>query len=223
MYRDFDQQTTVCFTGHRNLQAQMIPRVHVRLAEELSAAYRSGYRTFLCGGARGFDTLAAQAVLRFREEYKDARLVLVIPCADQADHWTAEERETWKRIREKSDEVRILSETYYTGCMQVRNRYMVDRSSLCLCWMTHFKGGTWSTVRYALHCGLMLKNLAMPDRPEPVMKENSWNYISIFRSVSGNVNTARLSLSRLQRKKKMHMSARCSGKRKCGEAKPLSQ
>ena len=214
---EYDPGTTACFTGHR-----ILPGIQIRLAKELADAYRAGYRTFLCGGARGFDTLAAQEVLQFREAHKEVRLVLVIPCADQTNRWPAEDRKTWEMIRGQSDEVRILSESYYTGCMQVRNRYMVDRSSLCLCWMTRFQGGTWSTVRYALHCGLMLKNLAMPDRPEPVMKENSWNCISIFRSVSGNANTARLSLSPLQRKRKMRMSARCSGKRKTDAARSLN-
>ena len=214
MNNNFDPKTTACFTGHRMLQEEMLPYIHTRLEQELASAYDSGYRTFLCGGARGFDTLAAQDILRFRDSRKDVRLILAIPCADQANRWPAEDRKIWMDICTKADEVHILSEMYYTGCMQVRNRYMVDRSSLCLCFLTRFEGGTWSTVRYALHGGLLLKNLAMPDRFTPVMKENPWNYISIFRSVSGSANTVRLFLSPLQRQRKMRMSALCFGKRK---------
>lgn len=211
---DFDPRSTACFTGHRMIRQSLLPQVRERLAEELAFAYSNGYRTFLCGGARGFDTLAAQEILRFRETQQDVRLVLVIPCADQASRWTASEKKIWQSIKECADDVCVLSETYYAGCMQARNRFMVDRSTMCLCWMTRFEGGTWSTVRYALYSGVPVRNLAMPDRPSPVMKENSWNYISISRSVSGNANTARLSLFLHQKRKRANTSQALSGKRK---------
>ena len=168
---DFDSRSTVCFTGHRMIRQSLLPQVRDRLAEEIALAYSGGYRTFLCGGARGFDTLAALEVLRFRETRHDVRIVLVIPCASQSSRWTAAEQELWQSIKERADEVYVLSETYYAGCMQTRNRFMVDRSTLCLCWMTRFEGGTWSTVRYALYSGVPVRNLAIPDRPSPVMKE----------------------------------------------------
>ena len=211
---DFDPRTTACFTGHRMIRQSALPQVRERLAEEVLLAYSSGYRTFLCGGARGFDTLAAQEVLRFRKTRLDVRIVLVIPCADQSSRWPANEQKIWQDIREQADDVYVLSEAYYTGCMQSRNRFMVDRSTLCLCWMTRFEGGTWSTVRYALYNGVPVKNLAMQDRPSPVMKENSWNYISISRSASGNANTALLSLFPRRKMIRLSMSAPSSGKRK---------
>ena len=139
---DFDPRSTACFTGHRMIRQSLLPQVRERLAEELAFAYSNGYRTFLCGGARGFDTLAAQEILRFRETQQDVRLVLVIPCADQASRWTVSERKLWQSIKECADDVCVLSETYYAGCMQARNRFMVDRSTMCLCWMTRFEGGT---------------------------------------------------------------------------------
>ena len=211
---DFDPRSTACFTGHRMIRQSLLPQVRERLAEEIAFAYSNGYRTFLCGGARGFDTLAALEVLCFREIRQDVRIVLVIPCADQSSRWPVHEQKLWQDIRKRADEVHVLSDTYYTGCMQNRNRFMVDRSTLCLCWMTRFEGGTWSTVRYALYSGVPVKNLAMPDRPSPVMKENSWNYISISRSVPGNANTAHLSLFPHQKRKRANMSASLSGKRK---------
>ena len=44
--------------------------------------------------------------------------------------------------------------------MQVRNRFMVDRSSLCICYMTAFQGGTASTVHYAQTQKLPVVNVA---------------------------------------------------------------
>ena len=206
MKKDFPPESTACFTGHRNLSAAVCDELRSAIASALSQSYEKGYRVFLCGGARGFDTLAALEVLSFRHTHPDIRLVMVIPCASQADRWSAEEKELWKYVCNHADEVRILSKSYYNGCMQTRNRYMVDASSLCLCYLVHFQGGTWSTVRYAMHSGILLKNLAMPSVPAMSMRESQWNYISIFHSVSENVHIVRLSLSPLQKKKKMCMS-----------------
>jgi len=210
---NLNPETTACFTGHRTISPSDEPDVCFRLSAALLQAYNIGYRTFMCGGARGFDTLAALEVIRFRESHGDVRLFLAVPCAAQAIRWSAEERALWQSILEQADEVRILSEIYYNGCMHARNRFMVDHSSLCLCWMTRFEGGTWFTVRYALHNSLMVKNLAMPDPKPPVFRENVWNCIFTSRSASANAPTAPLSLSPLQRKKKMRIFRPSSGKR----------
>lgn len=47
--------------------------------------------------------------------------------------------------------------------MMVRNRFMVDRSALCVCYLNKMKGGTMSTVAYAVQEKLSVLNLAMAD------------------------------------------------------------
>ena len=207
-----DPETTACFTGHRTVPPSEEPALRFRLSSALQQAYEGGYRTFMCGGARGFDTLAAEAVICFRETHGDVRLFLAIPCANQASRWTEEEKARRKAILERADEVRVLSETYYDGCMHARNLFMVDASSLCFCWMKRFEGGTWFTVRSALRHSLTVINLAMPDPNPPVFRENIWNCIFTSPSASANALTAPLSLSPLQRKKRLHMSRPSSGK-----------
>ena len=205
MKYDIVPESTACFTGHRNLRQTDLPEIRSRVAGAISQAYENGYRAFLCGGARGFDTLAALEVLKFRSSHPDIRLIIAVPCSSQADRWTAEDRKVWQSVCDKADDVNILSDSYYNGCMQARNRYMVDASSLCLCYLVRFEGGTWSTVRYALHRGLLLMNLAMPDEPVLTMREKQWNCTFTFRSVSENAHTVHLFLSPLQKKKKMRM------------------
>ena len=56
--------------------------------------------------------------------------------------------------------------------MMVRNRYMVDRSSLCLCYLRKASGGTKSTVDYAKKAGLQLLNLAEPDTCSPYIVDH---------------------------------------------------
>ena len=78
---------TVCFTGHRELPADDLPKISKRLEDALATLIEQGYRYFGAGGALGFDTLAAQAVLRLRERYPQIRLILVLPCLNQTRGW----------------------------------------------------------------------------------------------------------------------------------------
>ena len=153
---------TACFTGHRHIPAEKIPPVTQTLARAIADAYENGYRIFLCGGALGFDTLAARQVIAFRRTHPDVRLEIVIPCPTQAVHWSPEDRAVYHEILDLADNRLTLSPFYYEGCMFSRNRYMVNHSSLCICYLVQMSGGTWFTVKEALAQDLTLLKLAMP-------------------------------------------------------------
>ncbi len=123
-------------------------------------AIEQGYRYFGCGGALGFDTLAAQTVLRLREIYPEIRLILVLPCRDQTRGWKQADVAEYDRIMKAADKVTYTSEQYYSGCMHKRNRHLVDNSSLCICYLTEQSGGTAYTVNYARSQGLKIINIA---------------------------------------------------------------
>ncbi|MDD6050010.1 MAG: SLOG family protein [Clostridiales bacterium] len=152
---------TVCFTGHRSISAADEQLV-AQLYELLMVLYAQGYRDFLCGGALGFDLLAAEQVVRLREKHPDVRLIFCLPCADQCARWKRADCSRYERLLYLSDETRVLSPRYYEGCMQARNAYMVDRSYLCVACMTHLRGGTLSTVRYAISQDVPVVNIAVP-------------------------------------------------------------
>ena len=82
---------TACFTGHRELPTENLPEISKRLEDTLLTLIEQGYCYFGAGGALGFDTLAAQAVLRLRERYPQIRLILVLPCLDQTRGLVARE------------------------------------------------------------------------------------------------------------------------------------
>ena len=92
-----------------------------------------GVTRFFTGGNLGFDTLAAQVVLRVREDHPEVRLALVLPSRDQADKWPQRAVETYEDIKSSSDEVIYTSETGGYGAILRRNRYMMDESDYCLC------------------------------------------------------------------------------------------
>lgn len=154
---------TVCFTGHRDLGADG-PLLSRRLDAALEKLYAMGYRRFLDGGARGFDLLAAQRVLALRDRHPDAQLVMVIPCANQTLRWLDADCRLYEHILCHADQTRVLSPDYYTGCMMVRNRYMVARASFCVCYLNRRKGGTMSTVAHASAEKVPILNLALEAR-----------------------------------------------------------
>ena len=82
---------TVCFTGHRELPADDLPEISKHLEDALITLIEQGYHYFGAGGALGFDTLAAQSVLRLRERYPQIRLILVLPCLNQTRGWPQED------------------------------------------------------------------------------------------------------------------------------------
>ncbi len=147
------EERACCFTGHRVIRARDRERLSRFLDAVLDELLRRGINTFLVGGALGFDTLAALAVLERKKEHPRLRLVLAIPCQEQTRGWRASDVAVYNQICSQADEVRILASSYYSGCMHARNRYMVDRSEICVAYRVRESGGTDYTVRYAKEQG----------------------------------------------------------------------
>lgn len=156
-------EETCCFTGHRKISQHDAEILPVRLEMTVRELYERGVRHFRCGGALGFDTLSAIAVLRLRAEAKDARLVLVLPCRDQSAGWSAGDRQLYERILARADEVVYASVGYTRESMMVRNRALVDGSGVCVAYMNNHAGGTAYTVRYAIRSSLEVINLGALD------------------------------------------------------------
>jgi len=119
-----------------------------------------GYCFFGAGGALGFDTIAAQTILDLKQDYPRIKLVLVLPCPSQADHWREKDKTIYEEIKAKADKVVYIAQKYTRDCMFARNRHLVDNSSVCICYLTERSGGTAYTVEYALKKGLKTINLA---------------------------------------------------------------
>ena len=118
----------------------------------------------MSGGALGFDTMAAQAVLFCRESCcPELKLKMVLPCRSQSAGWGESDRETYHNILHRADEVLWLSEKYYQGCMLMRNRYVVTHASVCISFLKDRPGGTAYTVALACRQGLDIRNLAFGD------------------------------------------------------------
>jgi len=129
-----------------------------RLKEEIRASIRQGYTDFQTGMAMGVDIWAAKIVLRLKkEENPDLRLCCCLPCETQADEWKKAWRDEYYYILSEADEAVCLQKQYSAGCMQKRNRMMVDSSSrLIAVYDGSPAGGTAQTVAYARQQGLQI-------------------------------------------------------------------
>lgn len=153
-------QNSVCFTGHRHISKAETPDLLSSLYSTVMELYSDGYTDYICGGAIGFDTLAAECVIAMRERFPDIVLSLYLPCRSQTEKWTSlDQLNAYKNILGKANHVKYISDFYTQSCMRERNRLMVDSSRLCVAYLKSIRGGTASTVKYARQKGLEIINL----------------------------------------------------------------
>lgn len=156
-----NKSQTVCFTGHRRFRSNDTTW-RERLNETLVTLIERGYRYFMAGGARGFDIEAAETVLKLRKQYPHISLILVLPFEDQYTHekgWTTQEIERYHALEQQAQEAIYLQERYSAGCYYRRDQYMVDSSSICVCYQSRNSGGTAYTTQYAAEKGVEVVNV----------------------------------------------------------------
>ncbi len=144
---------TCCFTGHRDIPKWEVGILKIKIKKAIVNLIKEGVIYFGAGGARGFDTLAAEAVLELKNKYPDIKLILVLPCLNQTRGWNEKDIVKYNNIIHSADKIRVLSDNYYSGCMHARNRYMVNNSSYCISYCRQTNGGTAYTVDYAIKNG----------------------------------------------------------------------
>ncbi len=151
---------TACFTGHRKIPAEIEDVIYKRTKEEIIKLAKRGYIFFESGGALGFDTISARAVLDVKRDFPQIELILVLPCVTQTKYWSKKDMILHEKIKALAKNVIYTSEEYTVGCMHKRNRRLVDDSSACICYLTGESGGTFYTVSYAKRNSLEVINIA---------------------------------------------------------------
>ena len=157
-----DSITTVCFTGHRQIPDSHKEAVKELLPQVLSGLYARGARIFKAGGAVGFDTMAAQAVIDLKAQTRDRdiKLVLCLAAPDQAKRFSAFDKIIYKLVLENSDFVTYSSDKSTSESYFARNRKLVEGSDVCVAYCTEQKGGTYYTCKQALLGGVEFINIA---------------------------------------------------------------
>jgi len=160
------KEKTCCFTGHRQISQSEVNNIKEKLKQTILGLYGLGVVYFGSGGALGFDTLAAQCVLELKQIYPRLKLIMVLPCKEQAYRWSNNDKAVYSIILRHADKTTYTSEHYSQYCMHVRNRHLVDSSYYCICYLNKSTGGTAYTVSYAINKGLKIINLVNSDFDE---------------------------------------------------------
>lgn len=143
---------TCAFTGHRDLPADFDVQALEKNIEKLA---ENGVNEFLCGMAVGFDLLCAECVIKLKEKY-GLKLVACIPCESQEKYYSYGDKLRYGKILSFCDEKKVLAPRYSSGCMLRRDRYMVGRADVVLCYLKKRTGGTYYTVNFAKASGVKI-------------------------------------------------------------------
>ncbi len=162
---------TCCFSGYRIEKMPFheddyaaVSALRASLAQSISDAAAHGYTCFISGMSTGFDLWAAETVLQLREQLS-IELVCAVPYDDHAARFPLYWRRLFNKCLLSADKVYALSHHYFNGCFAARNRFMVEASSLLICYHDGQPGGTAQTIHMAEQKGLAFINLAKHSAP----------------------------------------------------------
>jgi Uncharacterized protein conserved in bacteria len=160
---------TICFTGRRpkDLCGYTSSKYHellVYLDNLLETEfYSKGVRTFISGGAQGFDQLAFWVVNKLKERHPDVKNVVYVPFKGQDGRWLANglfSQHQYQTMLSLADDVKYLYVINNSNFGQVvkaltdRNHDMVNASDAVIALYPKddyetVKGGTAECMRYA--------------------------------------------------------------------------
>ncbi len=138
---------TVCLFGHRRIEEPAMIEERLRaVIEEIIDVHDCV--EFLVGREGEFDLLASSVIkdVKRRKDNPDCLLTLVMP------YLKAEFINNQQGYEDYYDSVQLCEEasaTHPKSAIKVRNRHMVDRSDLCIFYITSTSGGAYQTMRYA--------------------------------------------------------------------------
>lgn len=149
---------TVGFSGHRIVERP--GEIENGLFSLLRPLIRQKeYLDFLVGCSGDFDRMAASCVRQVVREYGEgnASLILHLP------YLTASCRENRDYYLAYYDEIEIYDASagaHFKAAFEIRNRALVDRSDLLICYLRKESGGVFRAVDYAKKRGKQVVNLA---------------------------------------------------------------
>ncbi len=138
---------TVCLFGHRRIEEPALVEEMLRdVIEEIIDAHECV--EFLVGREGEFDLLAPSVIkdIKRSKDNPDCTLTLVMP------YLKADFLNNQQGYEDYYDSVELCEEssaTHPKSAIKVRNRCMVNRSDLCVFYVTSNSGGAYQTMRYA--------------------------------------------------------------------------
>lgn len=118
-----------------NEDKNLLHVAYTELYRLLLELYKQGYTHYYSGMSEGVDMLAANAVLDFKDEHPDVRLVAVVPFKWQQERYSTTGKNDYKYICSEADEVVTLAEEFAGNNFYLRrNDYLVENCSTMVCY-----------------------------------------------------------------------------------------
>ena len=146
-----------CFTGHRIIAKKDIPFLGERMETLVLKLIQEGTAVFQVGGALGFDTLAAQLLMKLCDDDGiNLKIILYCPFPDFISRWTPKQQEKFRALYAKYDGVIYSNQTGSRDAYLKRNRQLVDGVQFCIAYCTKEHSGAAYTIRYAEENGVQI-------------------------------------------------------------------
>lgn len=124
-----------------------------KLATLIMNAIDNGYTHFICGGAIGFDMLAAEQILFYKDLMKgvdvEITLEIAVPFPEQDKLYSEVDKSRYAFALKNADKTTLVCNSYNRYCYQFRNKYMVNNSTLIISYFDGSASGTKNTIDYA--------------------------------------------------------------------------
>jgi uncharacterized phage-like protein YoqJ len=105
--------------------------------------------------ALGFDMMAAEAVLRAKNNHPEIKLIAVLPFPQQSEKFSPSSKSRYQSILQQADNVVITSNEYTSaGVYHIRNKYLVEHCSVIVSYYNNTPGGTQKTIEMGRKIGL---------------------------------------------------------------------
>jgi len=149
---------TVVLFGHRYIDRFAVAETGVEeIVRKLLESKE--YTEFLVGREGDFDQIASSTIKRLKRSVRDdnSSLTWVLP------YPTSEMENNIEYYEKYYDNIEVCEESsraHFKGAIQARNRNMVDRADLIVCYVEHQRGGSYQTIKYAEKQGKHIINLA---------------------------------------------------------------
>ena len=137
------EKITCCGFGHRlvlsNVEGELLTLLTHLIEEE-------HVHTFMVGAQGEFDTLFAKTVRILKKKHPTVKLLLVLPYLSNTLN---KEKDYYEKAY---DEIIIPATTegkHYKSAATLKNRFMVDQSSIVIAYLRRDFGGAYTAVSYA--------------------------------------------------------------------------
>lgn len=129
--------------GHREVYEDLENEID-RVINELIEKHN--VNTFFTGGMGAFDNLFSSAVRRAQNTYSDIKLILVKP------YFSAEINRHKSYYQNHYTSIIVpeeLIDVHYKSAITKRNKWMIDNSDYCFCYVCRDFGGAYTAMKYA--------------------------------------------------------------------------